>query len=328
VMSFHPGGLDSIYMDFGSSAQDRIAGIMDISKANTEPFFLLHLFHEEFNRNMRIAVGALGVVARMKPQKATKKVLRLPTLGEPWGDHTLWKDVVKEIPGTKRFLSQVGIVRVFSAFEEFLVGTRAEFDRHAHLRGLEGSGNASQNLTVFYRELGWDDTAIKPFTPIFDYFVVLRNCIAHQSGRANATLIELDESEDLKECLRGWKSKRDRKPAPLPAVAVGKEIPILPRHAVLAAEVCYRIALNINEKLRELLGTEGLVYMAAYHALLSEDRIPTHGRKFPESLINYVLTNRYRVDVGKREVIGVLKSIGKWNEYRRTFDRSFPNRIA
>ena len=55
---------------------------------------------------------------------------------------------------------------MFSAFEEFLVGTRAEFDRHAHLRGLEGSGNASQNLTVFYRELGWDDTAIKPFTPI------------------------------------------------------------------------------------------------------------------------------------------------------------------
>ena len=105
-------------------------------------------------------------------------------------------------------------------------------------------------------------------------------------------------------------------------MAVGKEIPILPRHAVLAAEVCYRIALNINEKLRELLGTEGLVYMAAYHALLSEDRIPTHGRKFPESFINYVLTGRYRVDVGKREVIGVLKSIGKWNEYRRTFDRS------
>jgi hypothetical protein len=120
---------------------------MDISKANTEPFFLLHCFHEGFNRNMRIAVGALGVVAGMKPKKAAKKVLKLPTLGDPWGDHTLWKDVVKEIPGTKRFLSQVGIVRVFSAFEDFVIGARAEFDRNAHLRGSQGSKSASQDLS-------------------------------------------------------------------------------------------------------------------------------------------------------------------------------------
>lgn len=297
---------------------------MDISKANTEPFFLLHRFNEEFNRNMKIAVGALGVVARTKQKKAAKKTLKLPTLGEPWGNQTLWKDIVKEIPGTKRFLSQIGIVRVFSAFEDFLIGAKAEFDRNAHLRGLEGSGNASQDLPVLYSELGWNDQAIEQFTPLFNYFVVLRNCIAHQSGRANATLVELDAGEDLKKCLWGWKSKRNKKPSPLPNVAIGKEIPILPRHAVLAAEVCYRIALDVNEKLRESLGIEGLVYMAAYHALLSEDRIQTHGRKFPESLINYVLTDRYRVDIDKREVIGVLKSIGKWDEYRHAFERLFP----
>jgi hypothetical protein len=297
---------------------------MDISNANTEPFFLLHRFNEEFNRNMRIAVGALGVVTRMKRKRTAKKVLKLSTLGEPWGAHTVWKDVVREIPGTKRFLSQIGIVRVFSAFEDFLIGAKSEFDRNAHLRGLEGSQNASQDLPVFYGELGWDDRAMKPLIPLFDYFVVVRNCVAHQSGRTNATLVELAAGQDLKKCLRGWKSKRNKKPPPLPKVALGKEIPLLPRHAVLAAEVCYRIALDINEKLRDSLGSEGLVYMAAYHALLSEDRIQSHGRKFPESLINFVLTNRYRIDLDKREVIGVLKSIGKWNEYRRTFERLFP----
>jgi hypothetical protein len=62
---------------------------------------------------------------------------------------------------------------------------------------------------------------------------------------------------------------------------------------VLAAEVCYRIALDINEHLRESLGAEGLVYMAAHHALLSDNRIPANGRRFPESLINVVLTERY-----------------------------------
>lgn len=297
---------------------------MNVSHANTEPFFLFHCFNEEFNRNMRIAVGALGVVTRMKSKGGKKQVLKLPTLGEPWGNHTLWKNVAREIPGTKRFLSQVGIVRVFSAFEDFLVGAKAEFDRNAHLRGLEGARIASQDLPVFYSELGWDDKAIKPLTPLFDYFVVIRNCIAHQSGRANGTLVELDVSQNLKKCSRSWRSKRNKKLPRLPAVTLGTEIPLLPRHAVLAAEVCYRIALDVNEKLRESLGTEGLVYMAAYHSLLSDDRIPTRGRKLPESLINLVLTERYRIDLDKTEVIAILKSIGKWAEYRETFEKLFP----
>ena len=297
---------------------------MNVSHANTEPFFLFHRFNEEFNRNMRIAVGALGVVTRMKSKGGRKKVLKLPTLGEPWGNHTLWKDVAKEIPGTKRFLSQVGIVRVFSAFEDFLVGAKAEFDRNAHLRGLDSARNPSQDLPVFYSELGWDDKAIKPLTPLFEYFVVIRNCIAHQSGRANGTLVQLNTDQSLKKCRRSWRSKRNKKLPRLPAVTLGKEIPLLPRHAVLAAEVCYRIALDVNEKLRDSLGTEGLVYMAAYHSLFSDDRIPTRGRKFPESPINLVLTERYRIDVDKKEVIAVLKSIGKWDEYRETFEKLFP----
>lgn len=52
--------------------------------------------------------------------------------------------------------------------------------------------------------------------------------------------------------------------------------------------------------------------------------IPTRGRKFPESLVNHVLTDRYRVDMDKREIIGVLKSIGKWDEYRHALEQLFP----
>jgi len=300
---------------------------MNISSANTEPFHLFHRFNEEFNRNMRIAVGALGVVTQMKSTGVAEKVLRLPTLGEPWGAHTLWKDVAKEVPGTKRFLSQIGIVRVFSAFEDLIIGAKGEFDRNARLRGLEDSRNASQDVLIFYNELGWDAKALKCLTPLFDYFVVVRNCIAHQSGRANGTLVALDGSGGLKKCLQGWQSKRNKKLPPLPVVTVGKEIPLLPRHAILASEVCYRIASDINKKLRQSLGTEGLVYMAAYHALLSDDRIQTNAKRFPESLINIMLTDRYRIEVDtKSEVIAILRSIGKWDEYRKAFERLFPKR--
>ena len=295
---------------------DRIASIMDVTNANTEPFFLFHRFSEEFNRNMRIAVGALGVITQMRSTVAPEMVLKLPTLGEPWGGHTLWKDVAKEIPGTKRFLSQIGIVRVLSAFEYLLIGTKAEFDRYASFRGLEGSQNASQDLSVFYSELKWDDKALAGLTPVFDYFAVIRNCIAHQSGRANETLVKLDASKELRKCLKAWCPRRDIKLPELPILTIGKEIPLLPRHAIFACEVCYRIALDINEKLRRSLGTEGLVYMAAYHSLLSDNRIETNASKFPESPINLALTGRYRVAV---ETISARAKIDHRTPRKRCF---------
>ena len=89
---------------------------MDITSASTEPFHRFHRFHEAFNRNMRISVGALGVITGMK-SASQGTALKLPTLGEPWGAHTLWSDVTKEIPGTKRFLSQIGVISVFSALK-------------------------------------------------------------------------------------------------------------------------------------------------------------------------------------------------------------------
>ncbi len=110
-----------------------MASIVDITNASTEPFHRFHRFNEEFNRNIRIAVGALGVIALKKPTGSPRKVLRLPTLGEPWGKQTLCRDVAKKVPATKRFLSQVGIVRVFSAFEDLLIGARAEIHRNASL---------------------------------------------------------------------------------------------------------------------------------------------------------------------------------------------------
>jgi hypothetical protein len=292
---------------------------MDITIANTEPFLLFHQFNEEFNCNMRIAVGALGVITQMKSTGASGKVLKLPTLGEPWGGHTLWKDVAKEV------LSQMGVVRVFSAFEDLLTGAKAEFDRNASLRGLQGSQNASQDLFTFYRELDWSNKTLVGLMPFFNYFTVIRNCIAHQSGRANETLIQLDASAALGKCLKTWHPKGNKKLPKLPVVTIGKEIPLLPRHAILACEVCYRIASDINEKLRQSLGTEGFVYMAAYHALLSDDRIQTNARKFPESLVNLVLTDRYRVTVAtKSEVITILRSIEKWDDCRKAFERLLP----
>lgn len=292
---------------------------MDITSASTEPFHRFHRFHEAFNRNMRISVGALGVITGMK-LASQGTALKLPTLGEPWGAHTLWSDVTKEIPGTKRFLSQIGIISVFSAFEDLLVGVIAEINRNRSLSG-DDPHKLSLDVTKLYGELGWDTKVLGILLPAFSYFEVVRNCIAHQSGRANEALVEKAGKSELERCLKKLHGKSGKKLHGLPAITIRKEIPLLPRHAIFASEICYRIAQDIDDKLRHSLGPDGFVYMAAYHALLSDDRIPTNAGKFPESNVNFLLAGRYRVKLlSKTEVISRLRSIGKWEDCRSKFE--------
>lgn len=277
---------------------------------------------------MKIAVGALGVITQGVNKEG---MLQLPTLGEPWGERTLWKDVTKYVPATKRFLAQIGIVRVFSAFEDLLVGVKAEHDRWIYASNVGVHVRHSQEevqeiaLLDLYHQLGWTTSDVDPVMPVLDYLVQIRNCIVHRSGRASKALEALASSKNLQECLESWHGSNGKHVPPLPSIAYGKEMPLLPRHSVFAVEVCYRIALNLNERLRDLLGEEGFVYMAVHHALLSEDRIATGARKSPHALIHALLFSRYRVeDASDGETIRVLKRIGKWNQCRMVFSRRYP----
>jgi hypothetical protein len=77
--------------------------------------------------------------------------------------------------------------------------------------------------------------------------------------------------------------------------------------------------------LLEFLGVQGLVYLAAHHALLSENRIQTGARRSPEQIINLVMTERCQVQLSdKFEVIGILKEIDLWNECRQKYSKLFP----
>jgi hypothetical protein len=56
--------------------------------------------------------------------------------------------------------------------------------------------------------------------------------------------------------------------------------------------------------------------MAAYHSLLSDNRIETNASKFPESPINLALTGRYRVAV---ETISARAKIDHRTPRKRCF---------
>lgn len=301
---------------------------MDISSANTEPFYQFHRFNEEFNRSIRVVVAGLAYVCR--EQRSTRGQVSLPTDGEPFGKN-VWNNPEREVPAAKAFIAQMGVVRVVTLLEGFCVGVQAEHSRWSMFRGESvaseiQSEDDAEGLSpkALYSQLGWTQSAIKEVEPLYEFLSKLRNCIVHRGSRADAALNKYAGSSRLKSCVDGWSGPRKKKLPALPLISAGEVVAVLPRHAILACEVSRRIAQDANQRLLEFLGTQGIVHMAAYHSLLSKKPIATNARKSAQAMLNTLLTGRYRVRLAQRnEAVRVLAEIGKWKPYLRKFERIY-----
>ena len=308
---------------------------MNIQGANTEPFYRFLRFQEEFGRNVKLAYGSIQVVNKTESDVQDdegRHFISLPTGDEPWGKDTQWRGIERKrrIPQVTRFLSQMGVVVVTSAFEDFLIEVNAERSRYLDFFGSETpsgkpkeesreEGNALVNL---YTSFGWKVDPIKYLLPLFDYFILARNCIVHRSGRASRAFVEHAESTLLRNSIDTWPSKLKKKLPELPQVREGHAIQFFPRHPIMFCEICLRAAKEVNSVLAHFLGLEGLVYMAAYHALLADDRVPTNARNSVERIINHMLTERCLVGVSdKYEVIQILKKLGIWEQCQASYKR-------
>jgi hypothetical protein len=109
---------------------------MDLSIANSEPFVIFHDFLEEFDRNIKVTYGALALAGQMPPNSVSNAgngLVRLPTEDEPWGTDTKWRSLDTVVRNSKLFVAQIGLMRIFSAFDDFLNGIKAEYDRFEHV---------------------------------------------------------------------------------------------------------------------------------------------------------------------------------------------------
>lgn len=310
---------------------------MNVNGANTEPYYRFLRAHEDLGSNIKLVYGALHAISQdEKPITSGRdtNLILLPTGGEPWGKNTRWRSVKTRIPKLRKLISEMGLVLAASAFEDFLTNVHSEHARFSDFAQIQRSaepasveeGEDREQLRTLFSALQWDITRIEYLLPLYDYFIITRNCVVHRSGRATRALVEKAESDVLAECVKKWPSRPGRTIPQLPQVQEGREISLLPRHVILFSEVCQRIALDIDGRLLKFLGVEGLVYLAAYHGLLSDNPIQTDARRSPERVINLMLTERCQVQLADEfEVIAILKEMNLWTACRTKYKKLFGN---
>lgn len=300
---------------------------MNFDYAITEPFLRYHEFQVSFDRNIRVAYGGLQMLrtgAKLE-HKGDVALVEVPAGDEPWGKPRLWKNVPVLVSHSARFLSHMGAVRVLSAFEDFLIATKAEYDRYTGIAvGApvpESDDAESLGFSSLCQQLGWNQAAIAPLLPLIEYFTLIRNCIVHRNGRASRALVRYAESEKLATSISAANSGRMRRLPTLPSLATNADIPLLPRHAVLAAIVCRWLAAFANGQLIQHFGESGMAYMAAHHGLLAPETSVLMKAKTPVVMMNRLLCERYRVrQVDPVHVVANLKQLGCWKKCCTRFE--------
>ena len=98
----------------------------------------------------------------------------------------------------------LAIVQIHSALDDFSTALRAEHSRWCAIAGMtclpvrhQSADAEDEPLWKICQDLGLQSTSIVAWRPLLALFRVMRNCIAHSSGRASAHLAALASSPAL-----------------------------------------------------------------------------------------------------------------------------------
>ena len=294
---------------------------MNLTRAITEPLVGLIAFHNQFNRNIKFSFGAIAHLqaqARARPEGP----ISLPTGGEPWGAMS-WNDIDVMATSAETFIAEMGIVRAASAFEDYMTGALAEFDR---AMGNPAPVEADTSVSRFITRLGCNRAGLERQLVMSDFFEEARNCIVHRSGRANALLARLASSEKLRQTVASWPKRTGKWKVALPDVVSGEVVRWQPRHAIMASDAYYRLATAMDRHLIAVLDERGVVRMAAHWCLFAENIVQGRGKLNVQVRLRALLADRYcAIADSQEEVIAALRDVGIWEKVRKEFDKRFPD---
>jgi hypothetical protein len=287
-----------------------------VQQPNSEAFRRFHDFKMDFDKNIQVGHGLLELMRSGSLE--VDGLVTLPTGSEPWGKELKFRDYRRYANTTSSFLASMGIVRAFAAFEDFLTTTVADLARTRFIREHEDpAASYSEETGPLKKQLaliGIEPSKIATELSIYEYFSMTRNCIVHRNGRASNELAQYAGSDEFEKAYRMWSAGRARSKPTLPVITLQSTIAWSPRHAILCGILLYKIAEEINKVAIQTVGMDGQIYLAAFYALISENRHQIEAYKSAVKMINFLLSTRYRVDVSQQAIIGSLKKSNVWDD--------------
>lgn len=315
--------------------------MIDISNAQLDPYRGFHYFHEEVNIYIKVSLSAALLLVRDTAEpRDSDKLHDLIKLTHPSWNTPPVRDMSIDIQRrTYASISAFSLVTIFSAFDDFLIGTKAELHRfHAakkkstlrHKTDLkqlleqhvdhgavvdpdDDNDDSEERLRIFYKKNDWDSSTIEPFLKTIRYFRLCRNCIAHRNGRASRALVEQASDDKLHEQV---KPLLDRASSGLKKYVVNQNVLVEPTQAILCSHLLRMIAQDANKRLLGTLGMDGFLQSVAHHTMFGDVVVRSDVCKTPEAVLNFALTDRYRATVANsRECIQEMKRLGLWKKY-------------
>jgi hypothetical protein len=281
----------------------------------TEPYVHLLQAHTELNILARVGAGSFWYMRRQIADQPDLLVRCVDQASKTWRRNIVLAEGDESLDRAWNLFSGMAVVQVFSAFDLYITGTRAELDRwHAsqsrststgRCRAADDDQDELAVVDAMFRANGWPSITVAKYRASYRCFRLVRNCIVHRRGLASEKLAEVSVSEEHRKSMNAWPGTRAMSVFNLPSLNPNEPIALDPGHALLAGETCARIAGSMNSSLARTLGTSGMVHMAAYHGLLSPEPIPVptvvHS---PNGVVAYFLSNRYGMHATPRREIG------------------------
>jgi hypothetical protein len=322
--------------------------MIDISNAQLDPYRGFHYFHEDLNIYLKVSLSsALLLVRHSAEPQDHDKLHDLIKLAHPsWNTPPVRNMSLAIQRKSYASISAYALVTVFSAFDDFLIGTKAELHRFQSTPKSTSSHDANEStpfsaaradavareddddeddseerLRAFYSKNTWDSTSINIFLKVVRYFRLCRNCIAHRNGRASRALVKHSSDAELHGLVS---SLLDKASNGLKKYLINEEIFIEPTQAILCSHLLRKIALDANVQLLRTLGFDGFLRSVAHHTMFGDSIVRSEAYKTPEAVLNFALTDRYRATMSNREeCVQEMKRLGLWKKYIIEFEKKY-----
>lgn len=322
---------------------------MDITKANTRAFAHYNSFHERLNRSVKTTAVAL-IVLEDDIAKANRSIGDIKeacyALGNLWGGMPDWSSATNAIEAirlAKHDLGAAGVVRAFSAFDVFMETLDGELNAwnsfsqskaKARRTSNASKGEAKGGRTClpidateetdpkaqvlrFFERQGWSVTGAEYLIPIYTYFRLLRNCVAHSDARATPALQAASQPQRWTQSIDEWERNTTDTTMPIPhELIAGSQIAITYKEALLASSMLRMLAWRMSRHAVASLGETGILYLLVSR-ILNEKRAGLAGGKQHFSRLHHHLKLVYRIErLTIADTKERLKELDLWENWK------------